>query len=135
MSRLTGRRAAMQLVYENMLGGEGGQDTLLGLIGFQEDDDADYNFITSLTEGVALHGAELEHEIASRSKNREFNRIPVLVRAILKVALFELGYLKDSPPAAVINEAIELAHRFGEEGDSRFINGLLGNYIRDSEQT
>ena len=135
MSRLTGRRAAMQLVYENMLGGEGGQDTLLGLIGFQEDDDADYGFITSLTEGVSLHRAELEHEIAIRSKNREFDRIPVLVRAILKVALFELGYLKDSPPAAVINEAVELAHRFGEEGDSRFINGLLGNYIRDSEQT
>ena len=109
MSRLTGRRAAMQLVYESMLGGEGGQDTLLGLIGFQEEDENDYN--------------------------REFDRIPVMVRAILKVALFELGYLKDSPPAAVINEAVELAHRFGEEGDSRFINGVLGNYIRDSEQT
>ena len=135
MSRLAGRRAAMQLIYENMLGGEGGQDTLLGLIGFQEDDEADYEFITSLTEGVALHQAELDQQIAVRSKNRELERIPVIVRAILKIALFELAYLKDSPPSAVINEAVELAHRFGEEGDSRFINGLLGNFIRDSEQT
>lgn len=135
MSRLTGRRAAMQMVYENMLGGEGGQDTLLGLIEFQEDDETDFDFISKLTEGVALHQADLDHQIAIRSKNREYDRIPVLVRAILKVALFELAYLKDSPSAAVINEAVELAHRFGEEGDSRFINGVLGNYLRDSENS
>ena len=135
MSRLSGRRAAMQMVYESMFGGEGGQDTLIGLIGFEEDDEADFEFISSLTQGVARYQAELDHEITIRSKNREFERIPVLVRAILKVALFELSYLKDSPPSAVINEAVELAHRYGEEGDSKFINGLLGNFLRDNPQT
>ncbi|NLC32457.1 MAG: transcription antitermination factor NusB, partial [Clostridiales bacterium] len=127
--------AALQMVYESMLGGEGGPETLLGLIGFQEDDEADFEFIKSLTEGVALYQAELEHQISIRSKSRELERIPVLVRAILKIALFELNYLKDSPPSAIINEAVELAHRYGEEGDSRFINGLLGSFMRDNPQT
>jgi transcription termination factor NusB len=35
----------------------------------------------------------------------------------------------------IINEAVELAKRFGEEGDSRFINGLLGSYLRDTQPT
>ena len=59
----------------------------------------------------------------------------MLVRAILRLALFEMDYLKDTPSSVVINEAVELAKRYGEEGDSRFINGLLGSYLRETRPT
>ncbi len=135
MSRLAARRAAMQLIYEEMLGGEGGDDTLLGLIQFQPDDEQDETYISSLTEGVKLHQCELDREIAGRSQTRELERIPVLVRAILRLALYEIDYVKDTPPGAIINEAVELAKRFGEESDSRFVNGLLGSFLRDTQAT
>ena len=51
MSRLSARRAAMQMIYEDMLGGEGGDDTLLGLIEFKPDDERDDDYIKALTEG------------------------------------------------------------------------------------
>ena len=123
------------MIYEDMLGGEGGDDTLLGLIEFMPDDERDDDYIKALTEGVKQCQAEIDREIASRSQTRELSRIPVLVRSILRLAMYELNYLKDTPSSVIINEAVELAKRYGEEGDSRFINGLLGSYLRDTQPT
>ena len=125
----------MQMIYEDMLGGEGGDDTLLGLIEFKPDDERDDEYIKALTEGVKKCQADIDREIASRSQTRELSRIPVLVRSILRLAMYELNYLKDTPSSVIINEAVELAKRYGEEGDSRFINGLLGSYLRDTQPT
>ncbi len=135
MSRLAARRAAMQLIYEDMLGGEGGDDTLLGLIQFQPDDEQDDAYIETLTGGVKACQRELDDEIAGRSKTKELERIPVLVRAILRLALYEIDFVQDTPPAVIINEAVELAKRFGEESDARFVNGLLGSHVRDAQKT
>lgn len=123
------------MIYEDMLGGEGGDDTLLGLIEFKPDDERDDDYIKALTEGVKQCQADIDREIASRSQTRELSRIPVLVRSILRLAMYELNYLKDTPSSVIINEAVELAKRYGEEGDSRFINGLLGSYLRDTQPT
>ena len=123
------------MIYEDMLGGEGGDDTLLGLIEFKPDDERDDDYIKALTEGVKRYQADIDREIASRSQTRELSRIPVLVRSILRLAMYELNYLKDTPSSVIINEAVELAKRYGEEGDSRFINGLLGSYLRDTQPT
>ena len=123
------------MIYEDMLGGEGGDDTLLGLIEFKPDDERDDDYIKVLTEGVKQCQADIDREIASRSQTRELSRIPVLVRSILRLAMYELNYLKDTPSSVIINEAVELAKRYGEEGDSRFINGLLGSYLRDTQPT
>ena len=125
----------MQMIYEDMLGGEGGDDTLLGLIEFKPDDERDEGYISALTEGVKQYQADIDREIASRSQSRELSRIPVLVRALLRLAMYEMNYLKDTPSSVIINEAVELAKRYGEEGDSRFINGVLGSYLRDTQPT
>lgn len=131
MARLAARRAAMQLVYEQLLGGEGGEHTLDELIQFSSDDEADAGYIQGILEGVQQHQEELDGQIARRSTSRELNRIPYVIRAVLRLAIYELLYLKDSPESAIINEAVELAKRFGEESDGRFVNGVLGSIVRD----
>ncbi len=133
MSRLAARRAAMQMIYEQMLGGEGGQETLLGLIAFDSDEAADDTYIKTLLDGMRERGEDIDREIASRSTTRELERIPVLVRSILRLAIYELAYLKDSPPEVIINEAVELAKRYGEDSDSKFVNGVLGSYVRENQ--
>lgn len=133
MSRLAARRAAMQMIYEQMLGGEGGQETLLGLIAFESDEAADDTYIQALLDGMRERGEDIDREIASRSTTRELERIPVLVRSILRLAIYELAYLKDSPPEVIINEAVELAKRYGEDSDSKFVNGVLGSYVRENQ--
>ena len=131
MARHAARRAAMQLIYEDILGGGGGSETLEELIGFAQEDKEDGHYISSLVGGVANKAALLDAEVAKRSSTRELDRIPKVVLAILRLSLYELAYLQDSPQSVIINEAVELAKRYGEESDSRFVNGLLGNYVRE----
>lgn len=125
----------MQLIYERMLGGEGGSDTLSGLVGFVADDADDQSYIDGIMAGVAEHQEEFDGLIAERSTSRELERIPLVNRAILQLALYELDYLKDVPDSVVINEAVELAKRFGEESDGRFVNGVLGSILRDKQKS
>lgn len=131
MARHAARRAAMQLIYEGMLGGAGGSDTLEELIGFAQEDKEDGPYISSLVVGVANSATLLDAEVAKRSSTRELDRIPKVVLAILRLSLYELAFLQDSPQSVIINEAVELAKRYGEDSDSRFVNGLLGNYVRE----
>lgn len=125
----------MQLIYEGMLGGGGGSDTLEELIGFALEDKEDSPYISSLVSGVASSAALLDAEVAKRSSTRELDRIPKVVLAILRLSLYELAFLKDSPQSVIINEAVELAKRYGEDSDSRFVNGLLGNYVREHPES
>ncbi len=120
----------MQLLYEQMMGGEGGGETLDGLIGYPRDEE-DLRYIETIVAGVASGAAALDGVIALHSAKRELGRIPVVVRAILRLSLYELMFLRDVPVSVVINEAVELARMFAQESDGRFINGVLGAYVRE----
>ena len=120
----------MQMIYEQMLGGTGGEDTLSGLIDFAPEDSDDAAFIEALVGGVSSQALALDQQIAKLSRKREIDRIPRVVVAILRLALHELSAFPDTPASVVINEAVELAKRYGDEGDSRFVNGLLGSVVR-----
>ena len=130
MSRHAARRAAVQLVYEWMLGGDG-ETTLTDLIEFPQDD-PDIGYLDILVTGVRARKAELEQAIAQRSESWTVDRIPSVVKAILYVALVELDACPDVPDSVAINEAVDMAHLYAEESDARFINGVLGNYVRES---
>ena len=128
MARSTARAAAMQLVYEHLMGGDGG-DTLDALIGFVPEGD-DQAYIDAITAGVSAHTEELDALIARYSPAREIDRIARVDLCILRVALYEMNYCQDTPQSVVINEAVELAKRFSEPASTRFINGVLGAVSR-----
>lgn len=120
----------MQLLYEQMLGGQGGVDTLQGLIEFPQEEQEDQQYIAQVVGGVQAHAQEFDALIARRSPKRALERIPVVVRAILRLALYELREMADIPASVVINEAVALAKQYGEDEDSRFVNGVLGEVVR-----
>ena len=62
-----------------------------------------------------------------------FERLSTVDRNILRVAVFELFHVREIPPAIVINEAIEIAKRFGETDSARFVNGILDRIRRDRD--
>jgi len=132
MARSTARGAAMQLVYESLMGGSG-ENTLADLIAFQPEGD-DQAYIDRIVAGVAAHADELDDIIASCSPSREIARIARVDLSILRVALYEMREEQDTPESVVINEAVELAKRFSEPGSARFINGVLGAVSRGEKQ-
>jgi transcription antitermination protein NusB len=129
MSRISARAAAMQLIYEKLLGGESDGETLRDLIAFipEEGDDS---YIRDILDGVMSHAPEIDGEIEKLSSTRDIGRIAKVDLSILRVALYELLYRRDDPDSAIINEAVTLANRFSDPASSKFINGLLGSVAR-----
>jgi len=78
-----------------------------------------------LVLGVLEHREALDRLIQQYSENWRLDRINIIERNILRMALFELLYCEEIPPKVTINEAIDLGKRYGSEDSGGFINGIL----------
>jgi len=82
-------------------------------------------FATELADGTIAHLKVIDQLITSHANNWDLKRMAVVDRNILRLGAFELLYRHDVPPTVCINEAIELAKRFGDAESAKFINGIL----------
>lgn len=87
-------------------------------------------YIRRLVHGVAEHGAELDGYIAKYAKGWNFARIPLVASAIMRVAMYEILYMPDIPNGVSINEAVEIAKKYETPETVKFINGILGSFVR-----
>lgn len=78
-----------------------------------------------LARGAQAHVAEIDEAITRTLTNWRFERIAAVDRNILRIAGYELMREPETPPAVVIDEAVEMAKRFGEADSPPFINGVL----------
>lgn len=102
---------------------------------YPSDDIAVSEYAEALVTGVSAHVADIDARLASTSENWTVDRMPVVDRAILRIAVYEMLYVDDVPISVAINEAVELAKLYGGEDDSsRFVNGVLGRIARAEEQ-
>ena len=83
------------------------------------------DYADALIQGVADHLAELDEAIAGALENWTPDRVGGVERNVLRVALFEMRHMDDVPDAVAINEAVEIAKRFGADDAPRFVNGVL----------
>jgi N utilization substance protein B len=83
-------------------------------------------FATDVVAGVARHRSELDALIVGHARGWTIERMPVVDRTLLRMALYELGHRPDVPTGAVISEAVELAKRYSTDDSGRFVNGMLG---------
>ncbi len=89
-------------------------------------------FTEELVRGTLAESAEIDRRIAAHSEHWRVDRMPAVDRNILRLAIFEMMQ-KQTPPAVVINEALELARRFSGDESVPFINGVLDAIRRDLE--
>ena len=82
-------------------------------------------FCQRLIEGVSQHREEIDRLIEENAENWTLKRMAVVDRNILRVATFELMHCPDIPFKASLNEAIELAKKYGNDDSGAFINGIL----------
>ena len=87
-------------------------------------------YIRRLVKGVDEHAAELDGYIAKYAKGWSFSRIPLVASAIMRVAMYEILYMQDVPNSAAINEAVEIAKKYETPETVKFINGILGSFVR-----
>jgi transcription antitermination protein NusB len=82
-------------------------------------------FATNLLAGVTERQATIDEKITRYTANYELRRISAVDRNILRMAIYEMLYADDVPPIVAINEAIDIAKKFGTEESGKFVNGVL----------
>jgi N utilization substance protein B len=87
-------------------------------------------YIRKLVTGIASHGYELDQYIEKYAVGWKFARIPLVAAAIMRVAMYEILYMPEIPNAASINEAVELTRKYESDDVVRFVNGVLGTFVR-----
>lgn len=95
----------------------------------------DKAFIDRLVHGVTKYEKALDTALQPIAPEWPIDQIARMDRVILRIGLYELTYQKDVPSKVVINEAVELAKAFGSENSSKFVNGVLGTALRNTEGT
>jgi len=91
-------------------------------------------FAASLAEGVVAHVAELDPLISEAAAHWRIERMNVLDRLVMRLAVYEFLYERDTPATVIINEALELARSFSGDESVRFINGILDSIRRTLER-
>ncbi|MBP3580361.1 MAG: transcription antitermination factor NusB [Clostridia bacterium] len=91
------------------------------------------DYFTKAYFGVVSNIDELDEIIASCSKKWSSKRISRVSKSILRLALYEIIYMKDIPCQVSVNEAVELAKKFDSEESYTFVNGILGAYLRSKD--
>ena len=145
MSRTTARSAAMQLIFEKVSGGQGGEDTLklvydelreYGIpgerqVGEQEPDEEDREYIAKAFNGVLEHLDELDELIGKTAKGWTTERMSLVDLTVLRLAVWEILYNPEIPANVSVAEALELTERYSDPEDKPFVNGILGTIVRE----
>lgn len=92
-------------------------------------DDA-FEYAQELVRGTLSNQEKIDELIRSQADNWRLERMPAVDRNILRLAIYEMMNEKDTPKLVVLDEAIELAKKFGSEQSGRFVNGLLDGLLK-----
>lgn len=128
MDRKIARAHAMKLIYEWEMGGDGGEETRMNLLGV-EPGEQEAAFMNRMFEGVVVNEEKLDAQIAAHLRGWSLERVSKVDLAILRLGAYEL-MLGEVPAGVVINEAVELANQYSTEKAGSFVNGVLGSLSR-----
>jgi len=92
-------------------------------------DDA-FEYAQALVRGTLDHRQQIDDMIRGQADNWRLERMPAVDRNILRLAVYEMLFEMDIPKLVVVDEAIELAKKFGSEQSGRFVNGLLDGLLK-----
>jgi N utilization substance protein B len=131
--RRRGRELALQMLYQREIAGTDVEDMFVSFEELRQAPPATRDFAVGLVRGVISKLSELDSHLVDQADHWRLERMAAVDRNILRLALYELMFEGDTPPAVVIDEAVEIAKRFGSERSSQFVNGVLDGYLHRGE--
>ena len=128
-TRSRAREVALQALFQEDLNPRDSRDQLAPFVDARLQDKKLREFATSLVLGVMRNQAELDAVLEEKADNWSLSRMAATDRNVLRLGAFEIRY-SDTPDRVAINEAVELAKRFGSKQSSQFVNGILDKLIQ-----
>ncbi len=101
---------------------------------FLEDDEVkrsekDVEYITAKYDGIMEKLPELDAQLNEKAENWDIGRMGKVELTVLRLALYEMKYDDDVPVSVAINEAVELAKKFGQDSSGAFVNAVLAKFV------
>lgn len=89
-------------------------------------------FLLSLVQGVVSHQEDLDHAIATKLKEKwNLDRLTLVDKTLLRLGLYEISYFEETPDRVALNEIIEIAKKYSDPTSSKFVNGLLRQFVAE----
>lgn len=126
--------AALQALYELDLADHPLGTALEARAEDLELDESQYDFALKLAQGVHKTTVQLDELISRNAPEWPLDQVAVIDRNILRLALWEIAFYRETPLRVVINEAVELAKVYGTDSSPRFVNGVLGSLVESLEK-
>lgn len=131
--RRRARELALQILYQRELSGTDVEAIFAEFDELQHAPAATRDFAVTLVRGVIARIEELDGRLGEQAEHWRLDRMAAVDRNLLRLALYELLFEKETPSAVVIDEAVEIAKRFGSERSSQFVNGVLDGVLHRRE--
>ena len=122
------RELAMQALFSKEVGRLEAAEAISGVVATVDNSETRL-FVNDLVFGTLEHEVELNAQIVPLLHDWTLDRLPIIDRIILRMALFELRFHPETPAAVVLDEAIEIAKRFSTDESGAFVNGVLAKAI------
>ena len=132
--RRQGREFALQLLFQVEMTRDSIVDVAQRFWTTQDPDQDARAFADELAAGTLENLTGIDQRIAGATEHWRLERMAVVDRNVLRIAVFELAYRQETPTAVVIDEAIEVVRKFGAPESAPFINGVLDAIRRDVEK-
>ncbi len=133
MRRTEAREFFMQLLFQMEVQNDYSQEIKERFVQEHVKDSNQMEYFNHIFEAAVSNLAVIDEKLEACSENWKVSRMAKVDLAILRLSAAEILYLKDIPDSASINEAVELAKKFGGDESGKFINGILGKVVRSKD--
>jgi len=140
MTKVTGRRQAREWAVQLLFQTEFNPDNLdQALTDFWNDEEKkpserDQTYVNEVVNGVIEKRRDIDRTISKYTENWDVDRLGVLDRTVLRVAVYEMLFRSDIPPVVSINEAVEIAKAYISKESGRFVNGVLDRIQKELDR-
>jgi N utilization substance protein B len=129
-TRRRARELALQMLYQFELTAASPEAMHADFDEWQNAGEAQRDFADALLRGTVARLSEIDDELRHQTTHWRLERLAAVDRNILRLAMYELIYERETPPAVVIDEAIEIAKKYGAKDSGRFVNGVLDGFLK-----
>ncbi len=129
-ARRKARELALQMLYQHDLSGNPPDMILTTFEDLQKSKPNTREFATRIFKGTVDHLPEIDAMIVQQADNWRIERMAVVDRNIIRMSIYEFMHENDTPKLVIIDEAIEIAKKFGTQKSSQFINGILDGILK-----
>ena len=140
MTKVTGRRQAREWAVQLLFQTEFNPDNLdQALADFWNDEEKkpserDQTYVNEMVHGVIEKRREIDRTISKYTENWDVDRLGVLDRTVMRVAVYEMLFRSDITPVVSINEAVEIAKAYISKESGRFVNGVLDRIQKELDR-